>query len=95
MKVYKTDRAQQDLVDLWVHIAADNEAAANRLLDAIEAKLTLLESFADIGTARDDLRSGFRMLVSGPYLILYRVLANQIEIVRVADGRRDLKNFTP
>jgi toxin ParE1/3/4 len=67
-----------------------SESVADRLLDRIDAKLVLLSKFPFAGVARDDIRRGFRMLVSDEYLILYRILKKEIEIVRVVHGRRDL-----
>jgi toxin ParE1/3/4 len=43
-----------------------------------------------MGPARDDIRPGQRYLVSGSYLLLYRILGDDIEIVRIVHGRRDL-----
>lgn len=90
MKAFKTSQAQEDLIGIWNNVALDNGTAADALLDRFEAKIKLLETFPDIGISRDDLRSGLRMLVSDEYLILYRQLNKEIEIVRVVHGRRDL-----
>jgi toxin ParE1/3/4 len=91
MKVFKSHQAQEDLIDIWLGIYPESEAAANRLLDQIEAKLSLLPEFPEMGAARDDIRPGLRMLISGEYLVLYRILGREIEIVRVVHGRRDLE----
>jgi toxin ParE1/3/4 len=65
--------------------------AADRVLDEIEGKFDALGDFPEIGVARDDVRPGLRMLVSGAYVILYRVGADGVDIVRVVHGRRDLE----
>jgi toxin ParE1/3/4 len=44
-----------------------------------------------MGATRDDIRPGLRMLISREYLVLYRVLDEEIEVVRVVHGRRDLE----
>lgn len=62
------------------------------MLLRIDAKLQLLREFPRIGTARDDIRPGVRMLVEGNYLMLYGYNpdADTAELVAVIDGRRDL-----
>ena len=50
-----------------------------------------------MGLRRPDLRPAARILLEGPYLILYQTRPDtddgpiaEVEIVRVVDGRRDL-----
>ena len=43
-----------------------------------------------MGRERDDLRPGVRQVVVYPTVLFYRVLREQVEVVRVVDGRRDL-----
>lgn len=90
MKLLHTQAAQNDLIDIWGGIAIDNEAAANRVLDEIGAKLDLLPDFPELGVERSDLRAGLRMLVVREYLVLYRLQPKHIEVVRVVHGHRDL-----
>lgn len=54
-----------------------------------------LRDFPDIGTIRNDLRRGARMLVEGNYLLLYEHHATNgiVELVSVVDGRRDLSGL--
>ncbi|MGD0683225.1 MAG: hypothetical protein ABR990_14385 [Terracidiphilus sp.] len=49
---------------------------------------------------RSEIRPSSRMLVEGPYLILYETHPDcddggidEVEIVRIVDGRRNLKNL--
>ena len=43
-----------------------------------------------MGRERDDLRPGVREIVIYPTVLFYRVSREQVEVVRVVDGRRDL-----
>jgi toxin ParE1/3/4 len=43
-----------------------------------------------MGRERPDLRAGLRSFTVGSYLIIYRPLADGIEVVRVLHGARDL-----
>lgn len=85
-------RAEEELREIWRWIALDSPDAADRVLLRIDTKLQALRDFPDIGTIRDDIRPGVRMLVEGNYLLLYehREVDGLVELVSVVDGRRDL-----
>ena len=85
MRVYFTRAAREDLIAIWTHIAA-----ADRVLDRLEEAASHLADNPQMGPARDDIRPGLRYLVSGSYLLLYRIADGGIEIVRAVHGRRDL-----
>jgi toxin ParE1/3/4 len=93
-------QARTDLLDIYLVIAADQPAAAERYFDRIEAKVELLRSHPRIGVRRSDIRPAARMLVEAPYVILYETIPDSddgpvaaVEIVRVVDGRRDLASL--
>ena len=52
-----------------------------------------LASFPNIGRSYDDLQLGLRGLPLAGYIILYRVIDDGIEIVRVVNGRQDLRSL--
>jgi len=81
--------AEDDLIDIWVHIGADSPKAADRVLDELERKTVLLGRHPEIGRERSDIAEGLRYLVSGNYLILYRLTSKCVEVVRYVHGRRD------
>jgi toxin ParE1/3/4 len=91
-ELFISRRAEQELRQIWRYIAAENPAAADRLLLRIDTKLQVLRDFPGIGTLRDDIRPGLRMLVEGNYLLLYEYAAanGTVELISVVDGRRDL-----
>jgi toxin ParE1/3/4 len=89
-RVIRTKRADDDLVEIWAHIAQDNPLAADRTLDAIEAHWSHLALHPLLGRARDDIASGIRHLVTGQYLTLYRFANEDVEILRVLHGRRKI-----
>lgn len=88
--VFFTRQAREDLIDIWLHIAADDPGAADRVLDRLELAAMNLTDNPRMGPARDDIRRGLRYLVSSTFLILYQVVEGGVEIVRVVHGRRDL-----
>jgi len=57
-------------------------------------------TFLGSGPRRPEIRPTVRMLVEGPYLILFETHpdtdegeVDQVEIIRVVDGRRDITNL--
>lgn len=88
LPIVRTDRADEDLIDIWTWIATDSPASADRVLDAIEARWRQLARHPFSGMARDDIAPGIRHLVVGQYLTLYRIEDDAIRIVRVLHGRR-------
>ncbi len=90
LPIIRTDRADEDLIDIWVSIATDNPAAADRVVDAIDRRWQQLALYPFSGVARDDIAPGLRCLVSGQYLTLYRVATDGILIIRVLHGRRKI-----
>jgi toxin ParE1/3/4 len=86
-------RAETDLDDIWFYAAKEsgNIEVANRLIDTITSRFLLLTGFLYIGRCRDeDFGPGCRSLTVGEYVIVYRVENEDVLILRVVHGRRDL-----
>ena len=90
-EVTLSNQARQDLFAIWEYIAEDNSAAADRVLDTLDARMQLLADHPLLGPARPDIARDLRYLVSENYLILYRVLDDVVDIVRVLHGARNLR----
>jgi toxin ParE1/3/4 len=93
MRIVRTPRAEEDLIDIWTYIALDDVRAADRVLDELERKTVLLASNPNIGRERFDIAAGVRRVVSGSYLILYRILGDEVELVRYVHVRQQLKGL--
>ena len=89
-RIARTRAADEDLISIWLEIAADNPKAADHVLDAMERRLRQLAEYPFSGVARDDIGPDIRHLVAGRYLILYRISSAVIEIVRILHGRRNI-----
>ena len=92
-RVVFTKKPREDLIDIWLHIAEDDPTAADRVLDRLDEAASHLADHPEMGAARDDIRPGLRYLVSGSYLLLYRITDAGVEIVRAVHGRRALFNL--
>ena len=68
-------------------------AAADRVFDRIEARITLLKDFPESGVAKPDLAPDARMLVERPYLIFYRIRPDFVQVIRVLHGARDIRAY--
>jgi toxin ParE1/3/4 len=91
-ELFISRRAQAELRAIWRWIAAENPAAADRLLLKIDARLQILRDFPEIGALRSEIRPGFRILVEGNYLLLYEYdeVSDSVELIAAVDGRQDL-----
>ena len=90
-------QAREDLLDIYVTIGFDNPEAAKQFYATIETRAATLTHHPRLGPRRPDIRPSVRMLVEGPYLVLYETHpdtdegpVDKVDIVRVVDGRRDL-----
>jgi toxin ParE1/3/4 len=85
-----TVAARQDLLSIWEYIAEDNPTAADRVLDTLDKKIARLAEHPLLGPARPDIAPDLRYLVSDHFIVLYRVLPDVVEIVRVLHGAQNL-----
>ena len=88
--VRRTALAEDDLVGIWIYIAHDNPDAADRLLDEIDNKCSLLAENPQLGRVRPDIAPELRHFPVASYLILYRLVPDGIEVARVVHGARNL-----
>ena len=95
-----TPQASEDLIEIYTYIGFDNPSAAERIFDALVLKTKLLTKHPRLGVRHPEIRPSTRMLIDRPYLILYEThpdsddgIIHEVEIVRIVDGRRDLKSL--
>jgi toxin ParE1/3/4 len=91
LRLRRTRMADADLDSIWLYIATDSIAAAERQVQSFERAERRLAEFPELGPARPDLRPGLRSWTVGAYLILYRIDPDALPIVRVLHGARDLR----
>jgi toxin ParE1/3/4 len=86
--------AQTDLIEIWSDVTAyRNSNAADKIIDHLAATYENLAKFPEMGRRRDDLFPGYRSFVVAPYLIFYQIRPEEIEIIRVLHGARNLSDF--
>jgi len=82
--------AEQDLLDIWLYIAADNSVSADRFLAQLEQRAMALAEFREIGIDRPELGRDIRSFPAYRYVLYYRPGVDGVEIVRVLHGSRDV-----
>jgi plasmid stabilization system protein ParE len=77
------------LFDIYKHFTevAAHEVAEKLLLE-IEEAIGKLKHEPFMGSPRDEIYPGLRATFAWPYVILYRVATNEVEIARVVHERR-------
>ena len=85
-----------DLDDIWLYVAKESGSIeiANRLIDTLTDRFLALGRFPRIGRSRDeDFGPGYRSLAAGEYVIVYSIEGDDVLILRVVHGRRDLERL--
>ncbi len=90
-RVVTTVLAAQDLDDIWLHIALDNPAAADRVIDRIVAKTWLYADNPLSGRARSELADNVRSFPVETCVVFYEPVPDGIRVVRVLHGARDIE----
>ncbi len=86
-----TEPAVQDVKQIADYIAQQSGLdAADRFLSKLDAKFSTVVQFPNVGRKRDEILPNSRSLSLNNYLILYLPIGQDIEILRVVSGYRDL-----
>lgn len=93
-KIHYAVEVRRDLDDIWDYIVTDlcNASAAERVVNDILDVVEQLENFSEMGALLASIAnvdSDYRFIVSGNYLIFYRVSGMDVYVDRILYGRRD------
>lgn len=97
-QVFLTDDAVRDLERLYDYIAShDVPGKADYVLDQIESALASLTENPGRGAYPKELLAvglrEYREIFFKPYRIIYRIIAEHVYVMVVADGRRDMQTL--
>jgi toxin ParE1/3/4 len=92
-RVIRTPASDDDLFEIWLFIAQDNPDAATRVLRKIKSTLNKLERNPKMGRDRSELAPGLRSVACHPYVLFYRIVDKDIDLVRVLHGARDVPSI--
>ena len=89
-----TPSAEGDLLKILENLEGDNPNAILRVVDALDEAMQLLADNPGIGHLRTDLTDAdVRFWSVFKYLVIYRPETQPLQIVRVLQGRRDVKRI--
>lgn len=84
-------RAESDIFDIGAHVARENPQAAKRLIDALFDACAELAPFPErFAIAAEVGRPDVRRCLVGDYLIFYVARREDVFVLRVTHGARDL-----
>lgn len=97
-EVHLSAGAERDLESLYDYIAEfDSKASANHVLDQLLKAAEGLATFPERGSRpRELLTLGireYRQVFFKPYRLIYRIIGQQVIVVLIADGRRDMQTL--
>lgn len=87
--------ASQDLDAISEYFLEKSIDAGERFVETFNQKCQQLVRYPYIGKSYAHLRPGLRGLSLMGYIIFYRVIGNDVEILRVISGYRNLQNVFP
>ncbi|ARU57008.1 RelE/StbE family toxin [Oleiphilus messinensis] len=94
MKLIKAPKAEEDLIEIWLHVAEDQPVNADRFLDRLNDAVLLLSESPEMGVNRSNLCEGLKSFPVGNYILFYRVKSRELELVRVLSAYRDIENLS-
>jgi len=87
-------QAEAELDGLWYYGAKESGSIeiADRLIDSVTQRFLLLARNPCLGRRRDEeLRPGLRSFAVGEYIILYRIEGEDVLILHVIRGSRNIE----
>ncbi|NEP56881.1 MAG: type II toxin-antitoxin system RelE/ParE family toxin [Symploca sp. SIO2G7] len=85
--------ASQDLDEISDYFVSRSVEAGEKFVNEFEQKCKNLVNFPNMGRSYAEVEPSLRGVPLEGYIILYRVIENGVEIVRVVNGYRDLTSL--
>jgi len=87
-------QARADIAEIWDDVATERgDIFADSVVDRLTRRAEALQEHPLMGPARRDIDPEARVLVTSRWLILYRIVGDVVQVVRVVDGARDLRKI--
>jgi toxin ParE1/3/4 len=89
-----TKPAIQDIEEIADYIAQQSGLEQSEIfLSKLESKFSKIVTFSLLGRKRDEILNNIRTIPLDNYLILYLPIGEDIEILRIVSGYRDLSTL--
>jgi toxin ParE1/3/4 len=93
LRVRLTAQSRDDLSEIWDYIADDNITAADRTVDRLIAACQKFAHTPEVGRSREEFRHGLRSFAVGNHVIFYRIWPEQVDILRILHGARNIEEL--
>jgi toxin ParE1/3/4 len=93
LPIIRSSQSEQDLIAIWLYIAADNPTAATRLLKRIDRRIESLAQHPLLGEHQPEFGENTRRIIEGNYLVFYDALPDAVHVLRVFHGVRKIENL--
>jgi toxin ParE1/3/4 len=96
--VFLTNDVAMDLDEIHDYIAVhDAPREADYVLDRMEKVFSKMTEFPERGAYPTELKAlgirEYREVLFKPYRVIYRVIENNVYVMLIADGRRDMQSL--
>ncbi|MFQ4140101.1 type II toxin-antitoxin system RelE/ParE family toxin [Nodosilinea sp. PGN35] len=88
-----TLEASRDLQEIVDYFLERNVDAGEKFVEEFNRKCERLLQFPQIGKSYEDIRPGLRGILVVGYVLLYKLVGEEIVIVRVVSGYRNLEKI--
>ncbi len=88
--VHITDEAAQDVKEIATFLEHESPTAALIVIEQIERIFLQLSFAPNIGRIRPEFGKKYRSIPVGSYVIFYKIIKNDLFIVRVLHSKRDI-----
>jgi toxin ParE1/3/4 len=94
-RLIRTPAAEADLLEIAYYIAVEQgrPQTAEKVIDDLIAKCGEYAASPRIGEAKPALGADYRIFHFKRWVVIYRSLADGIEVMRIVDGARDYPQF--
>jgi len=91
VNVHWTDTAEAHLAAIYRHIARDSPEYAKRMVDRLTRRSIQVADFPLSGRKVPEYNfEQIREIIEGPYRIVYHIRSDQIDVIAVLHGARDV-----
>jgi toxin ParE1/3/4 len=93
LKVIFKEQALFDLEDIWLYtLHSWSLKQADRYHSLIIKEIEFLATYPNSGKDQNHVREGYRSSKVKSYIIFYRILENEIQVIRILHERMDIPN---
>ncbi len=89
-QITRSTLAESDYRAIIEYLLNHSEPAADKFARDLTSRLRMVADQPRMGRVRDDLASGVRSIVVGRYVIFYRHSDDEIIVIRIIHGSRDI-----